>query len=564
MAVSPLPHALRARRFRRRYPALALAAASSLLLTMVVAAEAATPAEGTVSLSDRTVAWEGRHYPAAASPSRQACQLPGDAVCDHFTLNVDVDPAHWETHHGGVEITLGWSTADNDFDLHVFDQQGTQVGSSVAEGTTGERVFIPEAAGTYHVYANPYAVTDSGYDGSVRLDSRRDVGPGGGEGVPTEPVFDKTCQRGFAGPFPCRSVDLKSFLPHTEIGGGQGNDIWGWTDPRTGREYALVGKTNGTSFVDVTVPNAPVYLGMLPSHQPVETIFNSWRDVKVYRDHAYVVSEEPLHGMQVFDLTRLRGQSEPQTWTEDAHYPLFGGAHNIAINEETGFAYAIGSLTCDGGPHMVDIRRPKEPAFAGCVSEGGYTHDTQAVIYRGPDVRYVNHEILFSSNESTLAIVDVTDKANPVELANVPYDGSAYTHQGWLTPDQQYFLLGDELDETDFGVNTTTYLWDVRNLTNPRQFSKYVAQTKAIDHNLYTKNSRVYEANYRAGLRVLDSGQIAAGKLREVGFFDIYPADDEAEFNGAWSSYPYFESGNVIVNGIEQGLFVVTPTGSAR
>jgi hypothetical protein len=47
--------------------------------------------------------------------------------------------------------------------------------------------------------------------------------------------------------------------------------------------------------------------------------------------------------------------------------------------------------------------------------------------------------------------------------------------------------------------------------------------------------------------------------LREVGFFDVYPADDLPSYNGAWTSYPFFASGSVAVNGIEQGLFVLSP-----
>ncbi len=40
----------------------------------------------------------------------------------------------------------------------------------------------------------------------------------------------------------------------------------------------------------------------------------------------------------------------------------------------------------------------------------------------------------------------------------------------------------------------------------------------------------VYESNYRSGLRVLDASEIAQGALRELGFFDIYPVDDNPEF----------------------------------
>lgn len=386
-----------------------------------------------------------------------------------------------------------------------------------------------------------------------------DPGESAPGGAPGEPLYDVPCTGGSAGPFPCHRVDLAAYLPLSEVGGpNAANDIWGWTDPETGREYALLGTTSGTAFVDVTTPTSPEYLGMLPSHQPVETLFASWRDVKVYDDHAYIVSEEPTHGMQVFDLTRLRGATEQQ-WTEDAHYAMVGGAHNVAINTDSGYAYIVGSLTCDGGPHMVDIREPKSPEFAGCVSGDGYTHDTQAVTYDGPDSRFTGNEILFNSNEDTVTIVDVTDKANPVQLARFGYDGAAYTHQGWLTEDSRTFLFNDEADEQDNGVNTTTYLLDVTSLTDPSLRGSYVADTTSIDHNLYTKDDTVYEANYRSGLRILDGKQVERGTVRETAFFDVYPADDAAEFNGAWSNYPYFESGTVVVSGIEQGLFVLQP-----
>ena len=380
----------------------------------------------------------------------------------------------------------------------------------------------------------------------------------GAGGAPDEPLFGVECRDGRAGPFPCRGVSLESFLPLSAIGGGQGNDIWGWTDRETGREYALFGKTTGTAFVDISTPDRPVYLGDLPSHQRDED-YSIWRGIKVYADHAYVVSEKPGHGMQVFDLTRLRGVGERRTWTEDAQYARFGSAHTIAIDEDSGFAYACGSNTCRGGPHIVDVRSPKSPVFAGCFDEDGYTHETQAAVYRGPDSRFAGREICFNCNEDTLTIVDVTDKRAPRMLSRTGYEGSAFTHQGWLTPDHRHFLLNDELDEQRNGVPTTTYIFGVEDLTSPALIGAHRHSTRAIDHNLYVKGDRVYEANYRAGLRILDCARVAEGELREVAFFDVYPDDDAAEFNGAWSVYPYFDSGIVVVSGIEQGLFVLRP-----
>ena len=75
------------------------------------------------------------------------------------------------------------------------------------------------------------------------------------------------------------------------------------TDPQTGKNYAIMGLSNKTSFVDITDPANPIHLGDLPGHS--HGIL--WRDIKVYRNHAFIVSEAMMHGMQVFDLTQLRG-----------------------------------------------------------------------------------------------------------------------------------------------------------------------------------------------------------------------------------------------------------------
>ncbi|MEL7447714.1 MAG: choice-of-anchor B family protein [Pseudomonadota bacterium] len=362
------------------------------------------------------------------------------------------------------------------------------------------------------------------------------------------------CTGGTAGPFPCDGIDLLSFLPLNTIGGGNGNDIWGWTDPATGTEYALMGRTNGTAFVDISDPENPVYVANLPT----QTSNSTWRDIKTRGNFAFIVSEAGGHGMQVFDLTQLAGVSNPpQTLAPDTVYSGFGNAHNIVVNEDSGFAYAVGTSTCSGGLHMVDISNATSPQFAGCVSSDGYTHDAQCVNYVGPDPDYQGREICINSNEDTVTIYDVTDKAAPVQVSRTGYAGAEYTHQGWLTEDHRYFLLDDELDEIFNGNNTRTRIWDMTNLDAPVIIGVEDGPTSATDHNQYVHDGKVYQANYRAGLRVFDLSDIANGNLIEAGFFDIYPQNDSASTNGAWSVYPYFDSGTVVVSGIEQGLFMV-------
>lgn len=378
-------------------------------------------------------------------------------------------------------------------------------------------------------------------------------GPG-----PTPPPALSTgpalCTAGSAGGFACSGISLRARVPLTSMGGTTGNDIWGWVDDSTGREYALMGMTNGTAFVDVTDPERPVFLGRLPT----QTQASIWRDIKVYRDHAYVVADRAgAHGMQVFDLTRLRGLSAPQVFQADVVYGDFANAHNIAINEGTGFAYAVGTNTCGGGLHMIDITTPKNPLFAGCHSSSP-THDTQCVTYVGPDPDHQGAEICASSNEDHVELADVSIKSAPRTLSTVVYPQLGFVHQGWLTDDQRFLLIGDELDESAFGVRTRTHVFDVTDLDSPAYLFAYESTTRSVDHNLYILGNRVFEANYTSGLRVLQFGDLGNHDMAEVAFFDTFPASNATTFDGAWSVYPFLPSGNLIVSDQANGLFVLT------
>ncbi|MCH2197176.1 MAG: choice-of-anchor B family protein [Flavobacteriales bacterium] len=369
------------------------------------------------------------------------------------------------------------------------------------------------------------------------------------------------CENGLAGGvYPCDNVDLLGTATQSDMGAAANvemNDIWGWTDALDGKEYVILGRTDGTSFFDISDPLNPIHLGFLPTF----TTSSLWRDIKTYGDYAFIVSEAGGHGMQVFDLTRLRNVANPpETFTEDAHYNGFGNAHNIVINPDVALAYGVGTNTFSGGFHVVDISDPLNPTIAGDFASDGYTHDAQVITYNGPDATYVGKQIGMACNEDTFTIVDLDDPTDAQQIARVGYSNVAYAHQGWLTPDHRYFVLGDELDENNFGNNTRSIIWDIQDLDNPVVIGEYLSSEAAIDHNMYSDGNLMFQANYRAGLRILDTDDIANANLSEVAFFDLYPASNSAAFNGAWSSYPYFESGVVAVSHIEEGLFLLYPT----
>src|SRR5207244_3668112 len=89
-------------------------------LLLLACAHATTPSVGTVSPTAKSVSWQGHYYTAAAVADPSQCPPasldPGDAVCDRFTLTVNVDPSYWDTHIGGAQVTITWASSDNDFD----------------------------------------------------------------------------------------------------------------------------------------------------------------------------------------------------------------------------------------------------------------------------------------------------------------------------------------------------------------------------------------------------------------------------------------------------------------
>lgn len=365
------------------------------------------------------------------------------------------------------------------------------------------------------------------------------------------------CENGMAGIYPCNGYDLVAHISLSEMSAEEGNDIWGWTDPESGKEYALMGLDNGTAFLDISNAVKPIYLGKLPT----ATSSSSWRDVKIYGDFAYIVSEASGHGVQVFDLKRLRNLSNlPQEFSADGLYADLGNAHNIVINETSGFAYPVGTDRDDqfnGGVHFLNLENPIAPTLVGGWGLNGYTHDAQVITYNGPDANYIGSEIFVGANEDQVVVVDISDKNSPVTLATLSYPNIGYTHQGWFTEDHRYFILGDELDEVRQGFRTRTLIFDMVNLENPVLHYTYLGQTNAIDHNGYVLGDEFFLANYTAGVRVLDIAEIDGKLIIEKAFFDTYPANNNTQFAGVWSVYPYFESGNIIISDINSGLFII-------
>lgn len=371
------------------------------------------------------------------------------------------------------------------------------------------------------------------------------------------------CENGLAGENPCLNIDLLAHLSVDDLGGDEAggvlvNDLWGWTSPTTGKEYVLIGLYDRTAFVDISQPEMPILVGDLPTVTP--GVISLYRSMKTWGNYAFIVGDQPnqAHGMQVFDLTQLDNVTNPPvTFSESAHYDGVKWGHNIWINQASGYGYITRSDTCNASTHVVDLNDPLHPVFLGCMETDGADSDLECVIYAGPDSDYTGHEICVVGSDSSVTVADFTHPDMPVTVARITYPNVVRAHQGSFTGDQRYWLFSDIDDEHEYGFNTRTHLLDLNDLDAPVYLGYHEHATTSGDHNLYVIGHYVYEANWSAGLRVLDISDVTNLAWPEVAFFDTHPDDDFVGHHGAFGNYPRFASGVVAVSDAHHGLMLM-------
>lgn len=402
---------------------------------------------------------------------------------------------------------------------------------------------------------------------------------------------------------------------------GMLNDIWGYTSP-VGEEYALIGTTASMAVVRVTDPENPVFLGSLESQAPLN-IGNLWGDAAVFGDFAYYTSEIVGSQIEIVDLSGIDTLGPAPTADTVLSLPNFqtgaGGyrsAHNIMINEETGFAYVAGVRLAAGAANnacglespprfntlIYDLNAdPTNPQVAACLPNIG-EHDFFPVIYNGPDEDYQGREILFVFDGrdregqalgnpvgGKTEIWDVTDKSNIQVIASFRVPELVFSHNGWTTEEQDFLFIGDEIDElvqagwefsfafaqpVDEPTNmpqTGTYIVDIRDLDNPVVVERFTDGTVGLDHNFIVKGDKLYIASYTSGTRVLQIVRDASGmvSLEPFAHMDTEPRLQEnilninqeenfgSAFLGQWGIFPLFDSDTIIASDLNNGLMVM-------
>lgn len=349
--------------------------------------------------------------------------------------------------------------------------------------------------------------------------------------------------------FPSSGITLLSWIsvPTFNPAFTTANTVEGYVS-QSGREYAVIGLSGGTAFVEVTNPTQARIVAQIAGPTSL------WRDLRVHSTYAYAVSEGG-GGIQVMNLSQI--DNDVVTLVGAVNTPGSASTHTVFVNNTSGYLYRCGGGSTLG-VRIYSLANPAAPAYVATALGTRYTHECQVVTYP-PGGPWGNKEILFCSSDTTsgggnprLEILDVTDKGNITLLGATAYPNPGFSHQSWLSDDRQYVYLNDEIDGS--GPAAGTRIINVADLANPFYVATVDNGNPAIDHNLYVIGNRIFQSNYRSGLRVFDSTNPVAPF--EMAFFDTYPDNDNPNYNGLWDNYPFLPSGIILGSDIEKGLFI--------
>ncbi|MEW5873761.1 MAG: choice-of-anchor B family protein [Candidatus Zixiibacteriota bacterium] len=302
-------------------------------------------------------------------------------------------------------------------------------------------------------------------------------------------------------------------------------DIWGFVDPVTGHECAIIcARDEGVSIIDIDV-DPPVEAGFIPSPSPG----TDSKDVKLYLNYAYIVNEGDV--IQVVDISDIYNPVQVNAIVPDGT-----GSHNCMVDGN--YLYVVGNHGV-GGLEVFDLTNPAAPVEVGSF---------QPFYYHDVDIR---NDTLYACGiyGDGIDILDVSNKAAISLINRFNYTGSG-AHNAELTGDGKYVFIGDEIGS----AGNHTRVFDVSDPSNVSKVADIIVHPDAIVHNCYVKGDLLFIGHYTEGLRVWDVSDPESPF--EVAYYDSY---QPAVFNyaGVWSVYPYFPSGRIVISDMQTGLYVL-------
>lgn len=331
------------------------------------------------------------------------------------------------------------------------------------------------------------------------------------------------------------------------------NEIWGHA--ANDREYAIIGSTAGTHFIDVTDPTNPSEVAFVEGGQTGPVVIH--RDYHNYGEYLYAVCDEGnTSTLQIIDMSNLPNSVEV-VYDDDE---LIRRAHNIFIDEATERLYALATSNSNGFRAMsiFDISNPLSPTLL--ASHNTFGGNTVGHVH---DAYVKDHLAYLNCGYDGLYVVDFSDANNPTTLGSMTdYLQSGYNHSGWPTEDGSYYYFADEthgmdvkaVDVSDFGDMTITTFFDA----GPQ------AASTSIPHNQIVAGDFLYMSYYYDGVQVYNITDPA--NPERVLFYDTSSEPDGDNYKGAWGVYPFLPSGNILISDMQTGFTVIgapTPIASS-
>ncbi len=301
------------------------------------------------------------------------------------------------------------------------------------------------------------------------------------------------------------------------------SDVWGYVDPNTLKEYAVVGDwfADRVYIIDATDPQNMILTATV-SNVP-------GFDVKVWSHYVYTCDGD-AGGID----SRVIDISDPRN-------PVLGtiafpSAHNIAVSPG-------GLLAAEfPGVRLYDLN-PNPLVPTELWNDAGEGHDATIVGDRLYDFRgFLGTHVWDISTPSSPSLLELITDASVV-----------YHHSGDITGDGQYLWVNDEL-ASDPTPDVT--IWDMN--VSPPVKVRSLSDPSATIHNAYIIDDFAFVAHYSSGFKVVDmSNPPAASVLDE---FDTNALTGEG-FEGAFGVYPYAPGGKIYVSDIDNGLHVFAVEG---
>ncbi len=319
------------------------------------------------------------------------------------------------------------------------------------------------------------------------------------------------------------------------------NEIWGVVVNDV--EYAVIGSTMGTHFIDISDPSNMTETAFVPGEVQGGSIIH--RDYHDLNGYLYAVADEGASSLQVIDMSGLPNSVEVVYDSNE----FMERAHNIFIDENKCRLYSLstkGGLSSYSALRIFSISDPANPVHLGSYN------NVQGTSLSGMHDGFIRNDTAYLNlGGNGFAVVEFSDVDNPTVLGTLSsYPDQGYNHSGWLSEDGKTYVMADETHGMAMKV------LDMSDLTNisVRALIDAGSTNNSIAHNPIIACDKIYTGYYYDGLQVHDISD--PDNPTHLAQYDTYPGDNVSSYHGAWGVYPLFPSGRILIADMQTGLYV--------